>query len=471
MPIRSASAVISSLSMPTSGRRISSVGRARQSSVMFSSVCDATWPMTSPVTSARACHLPREPLGDPQHQPPVDDDAQLGRHRRARPAAAARRTAPAPAASAADASSAARRSRAPSPATPATGSGSCESESAARSSRGASSGTPRPANRCRPTAGTRPGRRCRSAGRRRPAPCRRSRTRRPGSISMWIVSAGCSRSTRQPFASLISPPTSRSICGDVNGNRLSARRPLTRNDAGVADRRGRARMAAASASKSCGPRPACEKLAMPNTRRSALAHLVGHGAPRRRARSRSGPSPIGPRATSSPASARLQIADQHLDEPRAVLSLERQLLVVDDDRVHSLSGFNPHAEQPAIVAPRIDVGRPESVRDRDRQRRQPRVQAGRHLHDPLIVWIELQRLLPCGARERDMILNWTIPNQELKRRVRIRRDREFRLRPSANPRAARFHPRLTGQPEDQRRSEPGRTPCLAVLERLGQRLH
>ena len=34
------------------------------------------------------------------------------------------------------------------------------------------------------------------------------------------------------------------------------------------------RIAAASASKSCGPRPACEKFAMPNTRPQPLAHLV-----------------------------------------------------------------------------------------------------------------------------------------------------------------------------------------------------
>ena len=50
---------------------------------------------------------------------------------------------------------------------------------------------------------------------------------------MWIVSAGRSRSTRQPVACLMRPPTSRSIWGDVNGNRLSARRALTRNESTV----------------------------------------------------------------------------------------------------------------------------------------------------------------------------------------------------------------------------------------------
>ncbi len=38
---------------------------------------------------------------------------------------------------------------------------------------------------------------------------------------------------------------------------------------------------------------------------------------------------------SSPASATLQVADEHLHEPGAVPSLERQLLVVDDDRGHA----------------------------------------------------------------------------------------------------------------------------------------
>ena len=45
--------MISSLSMPTSGRNTVSCA-AVSITVMLSSVCDATWPITSPVTSARA---------------------------------------------------------------------------------------------------------------------------------------------------------------------------------------------------------------------------------------------------------------------------------------------------------------------------------------------------------------------------------------------------------------------------------
>ena len=75
---------------------------------------------------------------------------------------------------------------------------------------------------------------CRSAARRRPAPCRRSRTPGPAaSRREW--SAPDRRDPRaSPCASLMRPPTSRSICGEVNGKRLSARRALTRNDAGCA---------------------------------------------------------------------------------------------------------------------------------------------------------------------------------------------------------------------------------------------
>ena len=75
VPSRCASAVISSLSIPTSGR---STGIATTSliAVMFSSVCDATWPTTSPVTSARRPVLARDRFGDAHHQPAVDHDAQ-----------------------------------------------------------------------------------------------------------------------------------------------------------------------------------------------------------------------------------------------------------------------------------------------------------------------------------------------------------------------------------------------------------
>ncbi len=53
VPMARAWEVISSLSMPTSGRRMGPAAAASMAP-MFSSVCEATWPITSPVTSARA---------------------------------------------------------------------------------------------------------------------------------------------------------------------------------------------------------------------------------------------------------------------------------------------------------------------------------------------------------------------------------------------------------------------------------
>jgi hypothetical protein len=94
---------------------------------------------------------------------------------------------------------------------------------------------------------------------------------------MLMVSAGRLRSTRQPVACLTSPPTSRSISGEVNGKRLSVRRTLTRNDSAW---RGpmASTMAAASRSKSCGARAAYEKLAMPKTR-DRRSRASSHAAP------------------------------------------------------------------------------------------------------------------------------------------------------------------------------------------------
>ena len=57
VPMRSACAMISDLSMPISGRN-TSIGVAPAITVMFSSVCDATWPRLSPVTRARAPSRP-----------------------------------------------------------------------------------------------------------------------------------------------------------------------------------------------------------------------------------------------------------------------------------------------------------------------------------------------------------------------------------------------------------------------------
>src|SRR5262245_15100491 len=56
----------------------------------------------------------------------------------------------------------------------------------------------------------------------------------------------------------------------------------------------------------------------------------------------------------------LQIADEHLDEPRAVSSLERQLLVVDDDRVHACDAASA-ARWPLRTALSIVAGRPVAI--------------------------------------------------------------------------------------------------------------
>ena len=104
----------------------------------------------------------------------------------------------------------------------------------------------------------------RPAGRRRRDPCRRSRTPRSSAFRHESSARASSRSTCQPRASLIRPPTSRSICGEVSGNRLSARRTDTRNDRGSSGPRSR-RISAAMASMSSGARPARAKLPAPKT--------------------------------------------------------------------------------------------------------------------------------------------------------------------------------------------------------------
>ena len=138
-----------------------------------------------------------------------------------------------------------------------------------------------------------------AAGARRP--CRRSRTRRPAACRRARSAPGRSRSTRQPFASLMRPPTSRSICGEVSGKRLSVRRAVTRNDS-AADRRGRRGSPPPARRRRAGPRPAGEKYAMPNTCPQPIAHLRPRRS-RRPARFRSVPSPSGSAATCRPASA------------------------------------------------------------------------------------------------------------------------------------------------------------------------
>ena len=76
--IRRASAMISVLSRPISGRRIGSL-TASSSAVMFASVWLATWPSESPVTSASARTRARHRLGGLQHQPALRHDLQPAR--------------------------------------------------------------------------------------------------------------------------------------------------------------------------------------------------------------------------------------------------------------------------------------------------------------------------------------------------------------------------------------------------------
>ena len=142
-----------------------------------------------------------------------------------------------------------------------------------------------------------------------------------------------SRSTCQPVACLISPPTSRSICGDVSGNRLSARRDADAKRRAAADRRGRSRIAAASASKSCG--------AAAGIARSSRCRTRGRSARATSSTAALAPSSISMRPMTERTlrdvetrQRRPEIAHQQLDEPGPVASLERELLVVNDDGIH-----------------------------------------------------------------------------------------------------------------------------------------
>ena len=148
---------------------------------------------------------------------------------------------------------------------------------------------------------------------------------------MWIVSAGCIE-IDPPAGGLFDQAADLAL--DL---RRRERKPLVGPARADAERLGlpvaeRLEDGRGQRSKSCGPRPAYEKLAMPNTRPNALAHLV----PRR-----SGPSSISIRPMTErtlddveAGERRAQIADEHLNEPGAVPALERQLLVVHDDGVH-----------------------------------------------------------------------------------------------------------------------------------------
>ena len=329
MPSRCASAVISSLSMPTSGRSTGSVATSLIE-VRFSIVCDATWPTTSPVTSACARCCARDRLGDAHHQAAVDDDAQRRRAPTARPAAESRRTAPATAAIGTGTASAAAPARAPSPATRATGSDSCESgrtrtRQPRRIIRQAATGesmppdsrqTTRPLDADRQAAGAR-------------VPCRSSRTPRCVSASTWIVSSGFAE-IDVPAARLLDAAADLAL--DL---RRRQRKPLVgaaRRDA----ERSRLQSGVEVAQDLGGDRVDVE-------RRPAGPGEVGDAEDTRRGdrgpRSQSAPSasttsmrPMSGRTSRTPRSrGRLaQVAHQPRDEPRPVLALQRDFLVVND---------------------------------------------------------------------------------------------------------------------------------------------
>ena len=162
------------------------------------------------------------------------------------------------------------------------------------------------------------------------APCRSSRTPRRSAPRRGSSAPASPRSTVQPRASLMRPPTSRSICGDVSGNRLSARRADTRNvrDVCVAEvREDRARRSPRR--RAARGRPA--RSSRRRTRARRRSRTVVPVGVRRRARSRSAPSARAPRARRVRLVAVAQVARQPGDEPRPVVPLEGDLLVVNDD--------------------------------------------------------------------------------------------------------------------------------------------
>ena len=75
MPSRSACSVISSLSIPTSGRN-TGICDAVSITAMLSSVCDATWPIDVAGHERAGADVARNALGDAQHHPPVHDHAK-----------------------------------------------------------------------------------------------------------------------------------------------------------------------------------------------------------------------------------------------------------------------------------------------------------------------------------------------------------------------------------------------------------
>ncbi len=161
------------------------------------------------------------------------------------------------------------------------------------------------------------------------------------------------------------PPTSRSISGELSGNRLSARRAETRNVFGCRSRRGPRGWPRRWRRRRAAPARLRAKFAMPKTRpsrsRTAPQSAVG--------RARTSMRPMSTRTSLTPRSAsRLShVPRQPGDEPRAVVPLEGDLLIVDDDGFHVMCSPVRHARAasaarcPLMTALSIVPGRPVSI--------------------------------------------------------------------------------------------------------------
>ena len=182
------------------------------------------------------------------------------------------------------------------------------------------------------------------------APCRRSRTRRRSASRRESSAPGRRDRRSSRVASLMRPPTSRSICGEVNGKRLSARRADTRNVARLPiaevaqDRRGER----VEVVRRRGRRARSSRCRTPGASRSR--DLVP-GRVRRRASISMRPITDRTAAHVETASALAEVPHEQLDEPRPVLPLEREFLVVNDDGVHRVI-------RPQTSAARHGVGGP-----------------------------------------------------------------------------------------------------------------
>ncbi len=141
-----------------------------------------------------------------------------------------------------------------------------------------------------------------------------------------------SRSTFQPRAALIRPPTSRSTSGDVIGKRLSARRTDTRKlSARSVLKIAKNTVRVSSVEIQLGPRRVRE---IGDTERppDAFAHVFARRIGTKHHLDATHQRPHGLDVQIGNGAAK--IADEPRQEPRTVLSFERDLLIVDDDRVH-----------------------------------------------------------------------------------------------------------------------------------------